>query len=205
MGKRDDLLRAGLAQESWFANGERDKRGRTIRSIYAQHEGRKVCCTEQQRTGRHQIQFWYTDEEVERAQQCKRFEDIRKAERERIASMPGSHDDFRATALHIAKSALYALHCFVLGGTAGYRFAPETIEAMKRANMEVLAILQEGKTVFSQERRQAEIQKIKTETIAANPELASLLAPSGQVDAGFQRFMSQAIGNPSGDPASLSG
>jgi hypothetical protein len=173
-----------------------------IRSKYTEHEGRQVRCTEQQRTGRHEIQISFTDEECKRAEQRKRYEDIRKVERERIASMPGSHDDFRATVLHIAKSALYALHCFVLGGTAGYRFAPETIEALSRANVEVLAILQEGKTVFSQERRQAEIQKIKAKTIAANPEFANLLAPSGQVDAGFQRFMSQAISGPSPDTTS---
>jgi hypothetical protein len=200
-GTKDDLLRAGLAHETWFANGKRDKRGRVIRSIHAEHEGRTICCTEQQRTGRHQIQVQFTDEEVERARQCKRFEDIRKAERERIASMPGSHDDFRATAMIIAKSALYALHCSVLRGTGGYRFAPETIEELKRANVELLAVLQDGKTVFSQERRQAEIAKIKTDTIAANPELADLLAPSGQVDARFQRFMSQAISGPSTDGA----
>jgi len=174
-GAKSDLLSSGLAQASWFPNARRDKRGRVIRNLCSEHNGRDIRCTEPSK-GCCRIDIFYSSEEQNREKQRKKFRIALETERKSIASLSSSHKNFRSTAILAAKMSLYALHRLTSDGSGGYRYSAQTIDALKCASAELLSILQNGSTLFSQERRQTEMQKIKAETAAADPEFADFMA-----------------------------
>ena len=45
-GRKDELLRGGFARPKWFLDGRRKRHGRIMRTVYAEHAGVPVKCTQ---------------------------------------------------------------------------------------------------------------------------------------------------------------
>ncbi len=64
-GTRDALMKAGLAEPEWFADGtERNAHGRVVRTKYFKHAGRDCECVMEQRKGWYHLRFIYTPTEL---------------------------------------------------------------------------------------------------------------------------------------------
>jgi hypothetical protein len=76
-GRKDDLLRAGLAKESWFADGvELDERGRVVRTKHVEWEGRSVTSKWNASSDHFYITVHYGQKELEAKDQSKRYEQM---------------------------------------------------------------------------------------------------------------------------------
>lgn len=139
-GKKEALLQTGLVQPQWFPNGEKDTRGRTIRTRKMRHEDKQTMCRDLGGE-RFYIAVTYTDRELE-------IRDQRNAaQSEKDETQYRSREEYRDKALaHTDKTQEFLLYLLNIPQRGPRRFglAPETLSALHDAFARVRAVLEEG-------------------------------------------------------------
>lgn len=175
-GRRDDLLAANLAQPEWFANGDqRDKYGRTVRSIRAVHEGRKIECR-QVTKHRYDIRVHYTrDDEAAYAHRAK-LQAALEAEEKAIAALCGSHADFRKQANYSFEFASTIIrNAMVKFQRDGYQLPWRDIKKIDKTLDKIARIIRNASVEFYESGRTGSIARIKAATAKADDQLQALL------------------------------
>lgn len=175
-GSKEALVAAGVAREEWFPDGKgRNRRGKVIRTLCFEHEGRRVECRKP-KSGRCYLSFTYSGEERQRHEERIKFERALSGAKTRIDNLPDSYDDYRTRAAHHGPQSIDGfLTAYCRDGYGGYRFAPEVIEAVQDKLEEIAEILSTGRVLFSEDRRREVISEIRAETAASDPGLRKLL------------------------------
>lgn len=176
-GRKDDLIASGLVKAEWLPDESvRDKRGRVIRSRKTMlADGMEVRAT--QTKLRFCVHFEYSDEEKERRHAIEEYKKAKQAEAKELSHLPQSHEQYRNRYVGFFE-ALYEDRFSELFGESkyhGYRYAPEVIQACEVKLQEIRELLETGRTLYSAERQQAYIAKVKASTAAADPEFHGFL------------------------------
>ncbi len=175
-GTKDDLVRAGLAKKSWFANGQRDKRGRVIRSIYTEHEGRNVRCTEQQGKGHYSVEIDFTDAEQEARKNAEVAAKAETEARRQLDDLPRGAQGYLKQIVAIVEGSIAGI--IVVSSHSkrdGYRLHPDTLAEIERIAGHLVAAVEEGKVVFNPADRAAVERKIRAEFAAHDPGLQKFM------------------------------
>jgi hypothetical protein len=169
-GSKEALLRSGSARKQWFATGRRrDSRGRVVRTIYVEHEGRQVRCTDIGH-GYYSVTFRFS--ESERVQREQDHQERSDAERG-----PKSAEEFRKQCDTVAGWNLFAVHKlagYKAGKHVRFRYDDETLEAIHIEAAKILDLVRNGR-----------ILKLRG---SSNPERMDQVR-AAERDAGFQKFL----------------
>src|SRR5258708_11630446 len=173
-GKKEELLRAGLAREEWFpTGGELDKRGRVIRSNFVKHQGREVVCRDQCSGGRYQVSVSYTDREL----QLKELAKARADAQRKITALPEDAEVFRADCIDLMERLLHAFTSTrSTSEYTGWRLHAETLGEIERIAGHLRNAIETGKILFDPPARRAVETRIKAEVAEKDPALQNFLA-----------------------------
>lgn len=164
-GTRVDLLRAGLAKESWFPTGQRDKGGRGIRMVHTEIGNGSVLCLEAA-NGRCYVAIEPTREKREREQ----FEEAMAEANRKIEQLPIDADAFlkdTAERTEILVGECYEI--FDCSKYNGYRLHADTLAEVERIGRHLVMAIENGKAIFNSADRAAAERKIRAEIAEHDP------------------------------------
>jgi len=175
-GARDALISTGLAKPEWFADGiARNKYGKVIRSIDHEVDGRKAQTRMLPKRGIYIVRVSYTTQEKDARERREKLDAGLRQERDRIAALPKSADDYRARREEGVRMLLNAARDILVADHGGYRFDKSVDEVFDEAFDDLIDELRTRSVLYSAKGREAEIQRIKAETARRDPTLQSLL------------------------------
>jgi hypothetical protein len=174
-GKKEALLRAGLAREEWFHTGERDKRGRAIRSNRFEHQGREIKVLRRNKSpgGRYYVGVSYTARDLQSKELAKAHADAQR----KIAALPEDAEVFRADCTDLMERLLHAFtSTHSTSEYTGWRLHPETLGEIERIGGHLRNAIETGKLLFDPAARRAAETRIKAEVAEQDPGLQNFLA-----------------------------
>lgn len=174
-GTKEDLLRAGFAKDEWFPSGERDKRGRVVRTKKLEVDGRLIECRQEGKE-RFRVYVHHSERERELAEARNELTRARDREHKELAALPASHDDYRQQYGAFAARAIESLvEGLCADGVGGYHYAPEVIDELRAKVGEIENILEIGRTLFDPNEKASRVAAIKVKTAEADPTFYSFM------------------------------
>ena len=203
VGTADELVSRGLCERSFFPEG----RGRVRREFQpADSDGRtpyralkrrtggvwELTCTEQNRDVVEHLEreLSRSGGAIERhphpgwAKRCAsvardRYELKRKLMERDVARMPASHEQYRAECESRVDHFLIKAAGFALQPRGGFSFDPDTTEAVETLMAAIRRAIAEGRTVYSKAAAVEELEQLRAEVRAADPDFARFIEGLG--------------------------
>lgn len=184
-GTKDALLAAKLARPEWFAEGfKRDRRGRALRTVRGDFEGKRFKCVHRARTDDYVLTFYYVGEDLEARErewamahaQRARLVDATATEQRRLADLPKDHEAYRAQMGRTAELIALEVRTLAGEGIGGYRYADGAMEEIESALDALADALALGKTEHSPQRQRAAVNAVRAETAKADTALQAFIA-----------------------------
>lgn len=108
-----------------------------------------------------------------------RYELKRELMERDVARMPASHEQFRAKCESLVEHFLIKAAGFVLQPRGGFSFDPDTTEAVETLVAAIRRAIAEGRTVYSRAAAVEELEQMRAEVRAADPDFARFIEGLG--------------------------